>query len=131
MLKIIRSFKELYLKALKAGNNEVVGGGSNKADKMIVDSSKFKNNKFEKLMHIPNIGAIRKPSFLTSNNKKIFNHLRPIFIKALILQHFDPECHIRIETNALSYIPSKVLSQLNLDSNTSLNDSNLNKSDFG
>ena len=35
-----------------------------------------------------------KPSFLIPNAKTAFNHLRLIFIKALILPYFDLECHI-------------------------------------
>ena len=42
-------------------------------------------------------------------------------------QHFDLESHIRIETDASSYIIGGVLDQLNPDSDESLND--LNKSD--
>ena len=65
-----------------------------------MDSSKFKNSKFEKSTYIPNIRAIGKPIFLTPDTKKSFNHLRQAFIKALILQHFDLEYYIWIETDA-------------------------------
>ena len=70
------------------------------------------------------------PNFLTPDAKKAFNHLRLVFIKALILQHFDLESHIRIETDASSYAISGVLSQLNLDFDTPPNNLNLNKFDF-
>ena len=60
--------------------------------------------------------------------KKAFNHLWLAFIEALILRHFNLECHIRIETDASDYALGRVLSQLNLDSDTPPNDSN--KSDF-
>ena len=53
-------------------------------------------------MHILTIRAIKKPILLTSNIKKVFNHLKQVFIKALIFQHFDLENHIRIKTNASS-----------------------------
>ena len=33
------------------------------------------------------IGAIKEPNFLIPNTKKIFNHLRLIFIKASIFQY--------------------------------------------
>ena len=36
-------------------------------------------------MHMPNIGAIEKPIFLTPNAKKVFNYLKQAFIKAPIL----------------------------------------------
>ena len=78
---------------------------------------------------MPNIKAMEKPNFLTSDAKKAFNHLRLAFIKAPIFWHFDLENHIWIETNALGYAIGGVLSQLNLDFNVPPND--LNKSDFG
>lgn len=37
-------------------------------------------------------------------------HLRQIFIKALIVQHFDLECHIRIKINVSGYAITRVLS---------------------
>ena len=60
-----------------------------------------------------------KPTFLTSNAKKAFNQLRQAFTKAPILQHFDLECHIRIETDALGYAIGGVWSQLTSDHLTS------------
>ena len=35
-----------------------------------------------------------------------------MFIKAPIFHHFDPECHIRVETDISGYTISEVLSQL-------------------
>ena len=58
------------------------------------------------------IGAMEEPIFLTPSARKAFNQLKEAFTKALILQHFDPECHIGIETNASGYAIRKVLSQL-------------------
>ena len=61
-----------------------------------------------------------------------FTQLRQAFIEAPILQHFDPEYHIWIETNASGYAINGILSQLNFDwvaPNGSC--SNLVKSDFG
>ena len=34
------------------------------------------------------------PKFLTPNAKTAFNRLRLAFTEALILQHFNPKCHI-------------------------------------
>ena len=51
-------------------------------------------------------------NFLTPDTKITFNCLRLAFTEALILQHFDPECHIQIETDALGYAIGGVLSQL-------------------
>ena len=55
---------------------------------------------------------MEEPKFLTSNVKEAFNRLRQAFTEVLILQYFDPECHIRIETNASGYAIRGVLSQL-------------------
>ena len=40
-----------------------------------------------------------------------FNRLRLAFTKTPILWHFDPKCHIWIETDALGYAIGSVLSQ--------------------
>ena len=52
------------------------------------------------------------PKFLTPDAKTAFNRLRLAFTEAPILQHFDPECHIWIETDVSSYAIGGVLSQL-------------------
>ena len=53
--------------------------------------------------------------FLTSGARKAFTELRQAFIKAPILYHFDPERHIRVETDASGYAIGGVLSQLTSD----------------
>ncbi len=53
--------------------------------------------------------------FLTPGAKEAFIHLRKAFTKAPILRHFDPECHIQIETDALGYVIGRVLSQITSD----------------
>ena len=53
--------------------------------------------------------------FLTSGARRAFTKLRQAFIKAPILYHFDPERHIRVETDILSYAIGGVLSQLTSD----------------
>ena len=57
------------------------------------------------------------PKFLTPDARTAFNRLRLAFTKAPILRHFDLECHIRIETNALGYAIGGVLSQLTFGTN--------------
>ena len=52
------------------------------------------------------------PKFLIPDARTAFNRLWLAFIKAPILRHFDAECHIRIETDALGYAIDGVLSQL-------------------
>ena len=64
-------------------------------------------------MNSLNFGATETgSSFLTLEARSTFNRLQLAFTKALIFWHFDPECHIRIETDASSYAISGVLSQL-------------------
>ena len=53
--------------------------------------------------------------FLTPRAKLAFTKLRQAIFKAPILYHFDPEHHIRIETDASGYAIGGVLSQLTLD----------------
>ena len=79
---------------------------------------------------MPNIRAIREPNFLTFNVKNVFNYLQLAFIKVPILQYFDLKSYIQIETDVSGYAISGMLSQLNLNFNTSPNNLNLNKSDF-
>ena len=62
---------------------------------------------------MPNFGAMETgPSFLILEAKLGFNRLWLAFTKALILWHFDLECHIWIETDASDYAIGSVLSQL-------------------
>ena len=79
-------------------------------------------------MHIEATG---KPTFLTSGTREAFNQLRQAFTKAPIFRHFDPKCHIRIETNASSFAIGGVLSQLTSDQVTLDSESIMIKSDFG
>ena len=53
--------------------------------------------------------------YLTPETRLAFTQLRKAFTKASILRHFDPECHICIETNASGCAIGGVLSQLILD----------------
>ena len=50
--------------------------------------------------------------FLTPEARLAFTQLRQAFVEAPILHHFDPESHIRIETDASGYAIGGVLSQL-------------------
>ena len=109
---------DLALKAFRADDNEVVGVDG-RANRTVVNL--FKNKKSRNLAHMSNIRAIREPNFLIPNAKKAFNYLWLAFIKALIVQHFNSESYIWIETDTSSYVISGVLNQLNLDSYTLLN----------
>ena len=68
------------------------------------------------------------PKFLTSDARTAFNCLRLAFTEAPILWHFDPECHIRIETDASGYAIGGVLSQLTSGTNP---DRVVTKADLG
>ena len=52
------------------------------------------------------------PKFLTPNARTALNRLWLAFTEAPILWHFDPECHIRIETDVSGYAIGGVLNQL-------------------
>ena len=58
-----------------------------------------------------------EPKFLTPDTRTAFNHLWLVFTEALILRHFDLECHIWIETDASGYAIGGVLSQLTSGTN--------------
>ena len=59
--------------------------------------------------------TVRSLNFLTPGAKLAFTKLRQAFFKTLILYHFDPEYHIRIETDVSGYAIGGVLSQLTSD----------------
>ncbi len=60
-----------------------------------------------------NLGQSRL--FLTANARRAFIELKQAFVEALILNHFDPERHIQIETDASDYAIGGILSQLTSD----------------
>ena len=53
---------------------------------------------------------------LYNYNITVFKHLKQTFIKALIIQHFDPKSHSQIKTYISKYAISRVLSLLKLNS---------------
>ena len=77
------------------------------------------NNRIENLFKSTKVKKSPKTDFLTSRAKEVFNRLWKAFTKAPIFSHFDPECHIEIETDALGYIICGVLSQMALDQHSS------------
>ena len=89
-----------------------------KANKVVRSSGKANDRNLSKSKNLKNaksriqtcIGATREPIFLTLGTREIFNQLRQAFIEAPILQHFDLEYYIQIETNALGYTIGEVLS---------------------
>ena len=53
--------------------------------------------------------------FLTIDARGAFAKLTQTFVEAPILNHFDPKCHIRIETNASDNAIGQTFSQLTSD----------------
>ena len=53
--------------------------------------------------------------FFTPEARLAFTQLRQAFIEALILHHFDPKRHIRIETDMSGYAIGRILNHLNSD----------------
>ena len=68
----------MALKMLKTNDNKVIANSSGKINKTVM-------NWIRNLTNIPNIKNTKKSTFLISNAKKTFNHLRKVFIKAPIL----------------------------------------------
>ena len=105
--------------ASRVDDNEVVGSGdSTEAESggsiCKLDASKklIKFKSQTKNRYLGNSNDTKKPKFLISGDRKVFNHLRQAFTKASILWYFNPECHIWIETNTSGYTIGEVLNQL-------------------
>ncbi len=86
------------------------------------NSAKVKTLKFVKATS-PGTAPEARP-FLIPKAGLAFIRLRQAFTEALILHHFDPERHIRIETDASGYAIGGVLSQLTSDQRVSESDEN-------
>ena len=97
------------------------GCGGSKLDGSELDGGKVDSNEVEgnevgkKIQNLSKSKKIVKLDFLTHGAKLAFTKLRQAFLKAPILHHFDPERHIRIETDVSGYAIGGVLSQLTLD----------------
>ena len=62
-----------------------------------------------------NNSAKNVSNYLTTNAKRAFDQLYQVFTKTPILQHFDPEQYIWVETDASGHDIGGVLSQLTND----------------
>ena len=92
------------------------GGKVDRSIKNLLITSKLAKSKKPKLTK-PKKSDFEKTNssgtdFLIFKAKKIFIHLQKTFTNLLILRHFDLKCHIQIETDALGYVISEILSQL-------------------
>ena len=84
-------------------DSEVDGG---KVDDEIGKKSQ-KASKFKKLSKSK---KMLESDFVIPRAKPVFTKLRQAFVKAPILHHFDPECHIQVETDASGYAIGRVFS---------------------
>ena len=107
------------------GGDSRVGHGGSKLDERRIDDDEVDGNevddevddeggtKVQKLSKSKNLSkskkTVRSSDFLTSGAKQAFTELRQAFLKAPIF-HFNPERHIRIETDASGYAIGRVLS---------------------
>ena len=81
-------------------------------DSEVVESSGRNKRKLAKSDFTKLVRGVEESSFLALDARRAFTQLRQVFIEAPILQHFDSERHIQIETNAFSYAIGGVLSQM-------------------
>ena len=81
-------------------------------DSEVVGSSGGNEGKSAKSDFTKPVRGAEEPSFLTPDARRAFTQLRQAFTEAPILRHFNPERHIRIETDASGYAIGGVLSQM-------------------
>ena len=83
-------------------------------NKSKIGGNKIRNNKVTKNNNYQKISKSKKIVcflvFLILGARLAFIKLRQIFVKTLILQYFDPEYHIWIETDVSGYIIGKIFS---------------------
>ena len=79
-------------------------------DSEVIWSSGGNERKSAKSDFTKRVRRAEEPRFLTPDARRAFTQLKQAFTKALILWHFDPDCHIRIETNAFGYAIGGVFS---------------------
>ena len=80
-----------------------ISGGRDCEDKMV------------KTLPFTSKNANGATGYLILGAKQAFTQLRQTLTKDPILQHFDPKCHIQIETDASGYPIGGILSQLTSD----------------
>ena len=103
----------------KAGRDRIDRSG---IDDIEVDGSEVEVDEIRiKARNLSNSKSLSKSKktvgsdFLIPGAKLAFTKFRQAFLKVLILHHFDPEHHIRIETDVSGYAIGGVFSQLTLD----------------
>ncbi len=99
------------------------GGGKKPAQKSRKGQLKSqKTAKSKKWIQAEKLEAFRAKNlssqsrlFLIAEARKAFTQLKQAFVKTPILNHFDPECYIRIEMDTFGYGIGGILSQLTSD----------------
>ena len=92
-------------KLSKTGKSSKSGNSKGKSSAISKKMSKSENS--------PNFDATEAgPSFLTPKARSAFSRLQLALTKSPILRHFDPECHIRIKTDASRNAIGGILSLL-------------------
>ena len=79
------------------------------------DNEIRKNQKMSKSKKLSKSKKIVRSDFLIPKTRLAFTKLRGVFVKALILYHFDPKHYIQVETSILSYAIGEVFSHLTSD----------------
>ena len=92
--------------------SELNGNGMNNVE---VDGNKIGDNEVRKRGRktSKNLSKSKKTigsDFFIPKARLAFTKLKQAFVKALILYHFDLECHIQVETDVLGYAISGVFS---------------------
>ena len=122
---IIKSSTQPGESVVRTGNDSKARRDASKLDGSELDADKVDGGevevdevrkKVQKITKFKNLSKSKKtvgPSdFLTPRATLTFTKLKQAFLKALILHHFNPERHIRIETDLSDYTIGGVLSQL-------------------
>ena len=108
-----RDGSELNKSEIDNGEIDASKVGDNKVGKKGQKTSKSKY-----LFKCKNLSKSKKTvrlNFFTFRARLEFIKLSQAFVKAPILHHFDPECHICVETDVSGYIIGGVFSQLTID----------------
>ena len=117
LTSILTTTKSSIISVSRTDNNEIIGSGTKsgnsigRLDALREKSTKSKSRNL-KNGQLDNSDAMKESKFLTSKARKTFNYLKQPFTKVSILQHFDLEYHIQIETDESGYAIKAVLSQL-------------------
>ena len=80
-----------------------------------VDEVRKKARNFSKFKNLSKSKKTVRSDFLIPGAKLAFTELRQAFFKAPILHYFNPEYHIRIETDVSGYAIGGIFSQLTSD----------------